>query len=84
MDLKKIAVDTWFNESSSYEPTVTDLRRLQEMKKNNPKELRSMVRKTKLFNTVEFLSGVYFFLVGMNWLSNKLVNKNNYTWHKDL
>tara|TARA_Y100000356_G_C11075918_1_gene191419 strand:- start:224 stop:475 length:252 start_codon:yes stop_codon:yes gene_type:complete len=82
MDLKKIAVDTWFNESSSYEPTVADLRRLQEMKKNNPKELRSMVRKTKLFNTVEFLSGVYFFLVGMNWLSNKLVNKNNYTWHK--
>ena len=54
MDLKKIAVDTWFNESSSYEPTVADLRRLQEMKKNNPKELRSMVRKTKLFNTVEF------------------------------
>ena len=41
-------------------------------------------RKITFWGIIEVICGFILYFWTINQLSNKLINKNNYTWHKDL
>ena len=45
-------------------------------------QIEKVKQKITVWDIIDKLCGIYLYFYSMNKLSNKLVNKNNYTWHK--